>query len=357
MSKTKVAITLPCFDLGGAQRMVYELVRSLNRDIYEVCVICFATSTANGMEDDLKSMGIAVRCIGPFKKIRMAALRQAAAVLNDFSPDVVHGHLGGAQLALPWCVLHRVPLVVTLHTTMPKALNPLVEKAVRIDSGGKIIKLVAVSSETRSQAICHLGCDEARVSEVDNGIWLEDYHLSNPSDPTVFINVGTQNENKNQAMLLSAFRVVLQKYPASRLILIGDGPNHDALVADANGDDRIELPGSVTNVPEWLARANVYVQCSYREAMPMAIIEAIASGLPVITTNVGGVGDVVRNGQDGFLIEPGSESALVEAMCRLCDSRLRRKMSSSSHLRAQCFSSFAMAENYERIYEQAVRSV
>lgn len=355
MEKIKVAITLPSFALGGAQRMVYELVRSLDKDSFEICVICFEKSVAKHLEEGLRSDGIDIRHIGPFHKIRVEALRQMAAILDDFSPDVVHAHLGGSQAALPWCVIHRVPIVVTLHTTMPKALNPLVEKMARLDSHGKLIKLVAVSEETRYQAIRHFRCNSERILEVDNGIDLDEYFPSNSGGSTVFINVGTQNENKNQAMLLSAFQIVARNHPASRLILVGDGPEHDALLAASKGDSRIVLPGSVTNVAEWLSRANVYVQCSYREAMPMAVIEAMASGLPVITTNVGGVGDVVRDGREGLLIEPGSKGALVGAMERFFDAGFRSRMASSSLLRASCFSSSEMAKGYERIYLKAVR--
>lgn len=355
MGKIKVAIALPCFIVGGAQRMVYELARSLDKNSFEVCVICYERSVAGHLEDGLRSEGIDVRHIGPFEKIRVGALKQMASVLNDFSPDVVHAHLGGSQAVLPWCIIHRVPVVVTLHTTMPKALHPLVEKAARLDSRGKLIKLVAVSAETQAQAIRHFRCNSERVLEVDNGIDLDEYHPSCLDGPSVFINVGTQNENKNQAMLLDAFKTVSCSHPDSRLILVGDGPVHETLLAAAKGDSRIVLPGSVTNVAKWLSRANVYVQCSFREAMPMAVIEAIASGLPVITTNVGGVGDVVRNEREGLLIEPGSKDALVDAMERFCDAGFRDKMASSSLLRARCFSSSEMAKGYERIYFKAVK--
>lgn len=355
MGKIKVAIALPCFIVGGAQRMVYELVRSLDKDSFEVCVICYERSIAEHLEDELRSEGVDVRHIGPFEKIRAGALRQMSSVLNDFSPDVVHAHLGGSQAVLPWCIVHRVPVVVTLHTTMPKALHPLVEKTARFDSRGKLIKLVAVSAETRAQAIRHFGCNSERVLEVDNGINLDEYHPSRLDGSTVFINVGTQNENKNQTMLLAAFKTVSCSHPNSRLILVGDGPEHENLLAAAKGDSRIVMPGSVTDVAKWLSQANVYVQCSFREAMPMAVIEAIASGLPVITTNVGGVSDVVRNGREGLLIEPGSKGALVDAMERFCDAGFRDKMASSSLLRSKCFSSNEMAKGYERIYLKAAK--
>ncbi len=354
MRKIRVAISLQGFAYGGAQRMVYELARSIDKDRFEVMVLCYEASPAPQLEEGLEAVGVAVRHVGPYGKIRLGALCAVARELDTFKPDLVHAHLGGAQAALPWCVLHRVPLVVTLHTTMPKALNPLVEKAARMDGSGKLIKLVAVSEATQRQAIQYLGCPEGRVYKVDNGIDLGEYRPANPCEEAVFVNVGTQDKNKNQAMLLEAFKEVADKRPGSRLILIGGGPEHEALVGAAAGDSRVELPGPVSNVPEWLPRANVYVQCSYREAMPMAIIEAIASGLPVVTTNVGGVGDVVRDGREGFLVEPGSKDSLAEAMLRLCDPGLRGDLSAGALARAQAFGSAAMARSYEGIYLEAV---
>lgn len=352
--KTRVAIALPCFALGGAQRMAYELSKSIDKDLFEVLVVCYEESPAKGMEESLAAEDVEVRHVGPYGKIRAAALRDISAVLSKFAPDVVHAHLGGAQAVLPWCFMKRVPLVVTLHTTMPHALNPLVEKIVRLDRRGRHIWLVAVSEGTRAQATRHFGFGEGRILEVDNGIDLSEYRTAKPGDPVVFVNVGTQNANKNQRMLLEAFKEVSSANPDSRLVLLGDGPEHEGLVDAAAGDGRIVLPGAVMDVAAWLSLANVYVQCSYREAMPMAIIEAIASGLPVIATNVGGVSDVVRDGREGYLIEPGSKAALVEAMGRFCDPTLRARASAAAFDRADAFSSSAMARNYERIYLEAV---
>ena len=137
------------------------------------------------------------------------------------------------------------------------------------------------------------------------------------------------------------------------LILAGDGPCHDMLVNETKKlglIDAINLPGSVGNVKDYYAVSDVYVQASHREAMPMSVLEALAAGLPIISTNAGGLSDVVK--ENGFLIPDDNDKALYDAMGRtatLPEIELK-KMGSVSKTISNGYSSEKMAQEYTKLY-------
>ena len=138
-----------------------------------------------------------------------------------------------------------------------------------------------------------------------------------------------------------------------RLILAGDGPCHDMLVNETKKlglIDAIDLPGAVGNVRDYYAVSDVYVQASHREAMPMSVLEALAAGLPIISTDVGGLNDVVKD--NGFLIPDDNDEALYDAMGRVVtmpEIKLK-KMSSVSKTISDGYSSEKMAQEYTKLY-------
>ena len=164
--------------------------------------------------------------------------------------------------------------------------------------------------------------------------------------------MATQDENKNQALIVNAFEKLQAHVPNARLVLVGDGPKHGLLKDVARGNEAISIIGSSSRVPELLSKANVYVQSSNREGMPMAILEGLASGMPIISTDVGGIKDTVTP-DCSILIEAGREDQMLDAMLRLSDDEARAKMGQAAKARAELFSARIMASKYEDLYLKA----
>jgi glycosyltransferase involved in cell wall biosynthesis len=131
--------------------------------------------------------------------------------------------------------------------------------------------------------------------------------------------------------LIAAIPRVAEHVPSARFVLCGSDHNGDihGAVRIAGVEDFVEMPGFVSGQDklEWLQRASVFVLPSYAEGMPVAILEAMAVGLPIVTTPVGATPDVVEDGVNGFLIEPGDVSQLAARLIQLLqDENLRREM-------------------------------
>jgi glycosyltransferase involved in cell wall biosynthesis len=142
------------------------------------------------------------------------------------------------------------------------------------------------------------------------------------------IAVGRLAPEKNFDLLIRAFQRIASRRPDWTLTIYGEGPERhglEGLSAELHLSDRISLPGTVANVPEKLADADLLVFSSLFEAFPMALCEAMAAGLPVVATRCpGGIVDIVREGIDGLLVPPADPVALAGALDSLMSDALRR---------------------------------
>lgn len=131
--------------------------------------------------------------------------------------------------------------------------------------------------------------------------------------------VGRVDDNKNQRMAVKAFLRIGERFPKSRLIIYGEGQLRKQMLEEIRGmgmQDRILMPGAVTDVPERIGRAYAFVLTSFTEGMPNTLIEAMALGLPCISTDCpcGGPKDLIRNGENGFLVPVNDDARMAECL-------------------------------------------
>ncbi len=175
----------------------------------------------------------------------------------------------------------------------------------------------------------------------------------------VFVNVAMLRPGKGHADLLAALAVVLQRAPAARLLVVGDGVERAPLEARANAlgvGGAVRFLGVRSDVTAVLAAADVYVHPSLFEALPTSILEAMAVGLPVVATNVGGVPELVADGRTGLLVPPASAHALAGAMLTLLDPALRTAFGAAGRRWAESEGSAQVwLDRIEALYRRVVR--
>lgn len=153
----------------------------------------------------------------------------------------------------------------------------------------------------------------------------------------VIVTVGRIDENKNHAMLIHAFAKIAGEYPLMRLVIYGEGelrPKLEALAEEKGLSDRISLPGSISDVADRICKARIFTCTSNNEGMPNALIEAMALGLPVISTDCpcGGAAALINDGENGILIPVGDAYALSDAFRRiLSDEEYARKLGENAY--------------------------
>ena len=173
----------------------------------------------------------------------------------------------------------------------------------------------------------------------------------------MFINVSRQDVNKNQILAIRAFSDVYKQVPNAKLVLVGDGNQHDALckaAVDLNLSDVIDLVGESSEVEQFLADADVYISTSHREGLPLSMIEAMASKLPIISSDVGGISDLIDG--NGLLFKDDDKETFVKCMITLAkDKELRKEMGDKSYDIVKSFDVSKCAEKYQEIYDCCMR--
>lgn len=314
----KVAIMLECFSVGGAQRVVSELVKNLDQSQCELRVICCENRADTSMARAIEEIAH-VEYLSISGKNIISNFRKAFSALDQFKPDIIHAHLTSQLYAVPWGILHKIPVLITAHTKPNQAFVKKIEPLIRWGIKRSRVHIVTVSHENHQMMKEYFSIDNSCCSCINNGIAINDFYRTDHPNFT-FINVARQDENKNQAAIVRCFARLYAQSPNTRLLLVGDGPCHTKLIEQCSElgiMGAVELPGAVANVADYYAKADVYVQSSHREAMPMSALEAMAAGLCIISTDVGGMRDIVNG--NGILVEDHDEASLQKAMKALFD--------------------------------------
>ena len=354
--KPRVLIVTADLSIGGGQQVVYELAKNLNKEEVEVAVLCYAGHADSVADKKAKNEfnTIYLEEKGPAS---ISKIWRILKTINEYRPDVVHAHLGGVFYSVIWAVLCRGRLVITAHTKPDQAFSKKIEPGIRYLLKKRRACIVGVSEENKSALNEYFSIFDNRIQCVNNGVDLDRfYHKEH--DFFTFINVARQDENKNQSAIVRCFGRVHEIDQNTRLFLVGDGPTHDKLVQlalETVKDKSIIMTGMVANAEDYYAVSDVYVQSSHREAMPMSMLEAMGASLPLISTNVGGVSDIIDS--NGIIVPDNQEEKLFEAMMQMLKTSKEKisEMGRISKGKTEKYSAREMAKKYMRIYQDEIQ--
>lgn len=349
----RIVQIIPSFGMGGAETMCAALSGQLLRGGHQVSAISLSgekTVISRRLEESGvpvyyldKALGSGLKCVKPLGQL-----------LKNLRPQVIHTHLHALKYAA--LASSGVPIIHTIH-------NQAAQEAVFLDRQigkycfhrGRALP-VALTREIRQSIAEVYALPEEKVSLVPNGIDLSachekaDYALHYPVE---IIHVGRFFPQKNHAAILGAAAILKKKGINARIHCYGDGPLMEQTRQQARElglENTVIFEGVSNDVFTPMAQADLFILPSGWEGMPMTIIEAMGTGLPVIAARVGGVPDMVTDGESGLLIAPTAEE-LAQAIEKLVrDEALRQSLGRHAREAAQAFSLEAMARGYEALY-------
>lgn len=382
LNRMNIAVTIDELDMGGAQHVVYELVKHIDCSIYNVTIICTDGSVGSLLETQmlkeshgsytiiflknrntmLVNTGVTIvdKIINKIKRAIMdiSIIIELYNTLKTIKPDIIHAHQHGIWAAL-WSIPHRIPLVTTIHTN-PEATFPR-ETERFIFYVTLLLRhniLVGISHYNSERIKTYWNLTDTHVRYINNGIEIHTFYTK-PHEMFAFINVSRQDENKNQSLILRAFARLYHENPKvpMKLYLIGDGVCHAFLKQEAAAlkiQNWVEFTGYIPSAQDYLSVSDVYISAAHREGLSLSVLEAMAAGLPVIATDVGGVRDLAQ--ENGILIQDNDENGLYAAMKELRDNRELRKVKSRKSLEmVQDYSASEMARQYSMLYDALVK--
>lgn len=352
----KIIQVMPFFGLGGAEIMCENLVYELRKLGHQVIVISLYSKKTE-ITSRFENSGIDVRYLDKKVGLDFKLVKSLWKILRKEKPDVIHTHLHVAKYVFPLATLHKIKVVHTVHSVAQKEA----QRVSRIMNGVffKYFKVVpiALSEEVKKTILTEYKLNSDKVPIIFNGIDLSkcqiksDYSLG---ETFRIVHVGRFNEVKNHEGLINAFKVFNKKYPNSELHLIGDGVLKSRMEQKASENGllhKIKFYGSQANVHLYLSDKDIFVLPSLYEGMPMSIIEAMGTGLPIVATNVGGIPDML-NQDSALLIEP-EETAIAGAFEEYyLDSQLRERHGKKALKQSVRFSAQTMACEYLQAYRK-----
>ena len=353
----KIMQVIPYFCFGGAETMCENLTYALTKMGHAVTVVSLyneQTPIARRMEAN----GIRILYLDKKLGLDLSMVPKLIRIMKREKPDVIHTHLDVIKYAVLAAKLSGIRRCVhTVHNVAHEEAEGRLQKIINtvyFRLGWSVP--VALSPEVRRTIVAFYGLKEEGIPMIFNGVDLgnccpkEHYSLAKPAR---LMHIGRFNEQKNHKGLLEAFAKIIKVYPDCCLQLIGDGnlqSETEAYAKTLGIGEKVAFLGNQTNVYPFLQEADIFLMPSKFEGMPMTIIEAMGTGLPIVASAVGGVPDMLEDGRSGMLV-PCDPEAVAHAVLKLLQQDdLRKTVGIHARAESEKFGAEHMARCYFDVY-------
>ncbi len=338
--RPKILMLITKADVGGAQIHVLELIRSL-RDQYDFTLAC---GEDDFLTTEVRALGIDVvifkHLVRPIRlRTDWRAIKELVIFLKQNPHDLLHAH--SSKAGVIGRIAAKRAKVSSLFTAHGWAFTPGVPKLQRIY--GVMVEfvlgrigdgIITISDFDAKQArFWRIGKINRRWT-VKNCVPAVSVRSSLNHQPVTLLHIGRLSYPKNQLRLL---HLVAQLQSDFRLHIVGDGTDKPELIAELNYldlSDRVSVHGGVTDVAPWLAKTDIFLLTSRYEGLPLSVLEAMSAGLPVVSTDAGGVKEAVKNDCTGYVIDQADDNDFIEKLGRLIeDVTLRQRLGEGGYQR------------------------
>lgn len=367
---TKVLWLIKGLGLGGAEKLLALSAPYLDRRRYEYQA-AFLLPWKTAVVTELQANGIPVTCLNHRVSADPRVVYRIARLLRREHIDILHAHLPytgivgrlAARFAGTPHVIYTEHNIQERYRPLTRFLNQATLNLCDVT--------IAVSEEVRRSLIASPIVKGKCVRTILNGIDADSLsalartggdvreEFGIPSDRPIVGVVNVFRAQKRLDLWIRAARKIAQEEPRTVFVVVGDGPLRagiEALARREGMDGRIYFPGLRPDAPRIMAAFDVFMLTSEFEGLPVAVLEAMALRVPVVATRVGGLPDVIQDGQCGFLVEPGNVPALAaRAVTLLRTPTLRQSFADAAAVRVrEHFSIVRMVQETEDVYSQVL---
>jgi len=349
--------------MGGLERVVIDLIKHLSRDRWDSSLYCL--KEGGSLVHELESVGCTVHELYKKDRIEYSLFWRIAKLFRQENVQIVHCHNYGALFygAIGSRLARTRGTVYTAHGVY----SALRLGKLRYARLVPVDRVIAVSADAREAALSagplRPGDVQTLPNGINTGLFAVDGNpeelkreLGVPEDVPVFGIVGRLSPEKQHDTLLKAMKLLATQVPGAVLIVAGDGPirpDLESLATELDITSNVFFLGERHDVPQLLQALDVFVLSSRSEGLSIALLEAMAGGLPIVATDVGGNSEVIVDGETGLLVPPGDPEALAQAMAAVATDRERtRSMGELGRKRVnEIYSLDAMVKQYEAVYD------
>ncbi len=362
--KLKIVHFVSSFTSGGAEMLVKEIAYN-QKDSHQVEI--WAMNPGSNKEfmqkysEDLSENGINTLVFGEKpNKMRFHRFMKIRKAIRDRKPDIINTHSEVTTGYLIFASIGSTTKVVqTIH-------NTIIEYTYlqRIFIKHMIDKFISISAKTQEVITNELNISQKQAPIIYNGIRLEKFQKQKRcirTDVNKIISIGRLVPQKDHKTLLDAYKILIDRLNSENLIIpilyiVGDGnlKNNLSKQSEALGiAEYIEFLGVRNDIPELLYESDILVMSSRWEGLSIALLEASATGIPIVASDVGSNNEIVKEGVSGFLVPKGDPGKFADAIYSLNRSKeIRENFSRGAIHIANSFSIDETVKNYTKLYQE-----
>jgi glycosyltransferase involved in cell wall biosynthesis len=356
---------------GGAERLLVSAAERVDRSRFEI-EVAYLLPWKDALVPDLERLSVPVHCLGASRAFDVRWISRLRRLVRHREIDLLHTHMPYAALGARTISSPRVPIIHTEHNTWEtyRAATRWANRLTYSRNAAVIAVSHAVALSIRPAPSVHAW---PPVHVIHHGAELSSACASTPEsrsrarialglppDALVVGSVGNFTSKKDYRTLLEATARAVWRHREVRLVLVGSGPLERSLIETAGSlglADRAVFTGSREDVAELYPAFDVFALSSRNEGLPISLLEAMAAGVPCVATSVGGVPEVIDNGNEGLLVPPGDADALADALSTLLrDPDLREAAGARAAGTALRFDITEAVHRMEDVYQEALQA-
>lgn len=354
---------------AGAEVMAFSLLSGLSR--YADIRLSVILLNEGRLAAELRAIGLTVHVFDEHRHSFPSLLLQIHKLLRDDPPDIIHAHRYkenqlaflaslGTNRPVLISTLHGLPEVSTKNSSFLNRCKSTMNFSVL---ARYFTRTVAVSADIGSQLCDHYGFAADRVKVIHNGVALPEITSNTCTElPRKHFTIGSSGRLfpvKDFALFVEIASIIAEQEPTVRFELAGEGPGRsqlEGLLALYGLQDRFVLHGHIDDMEPFYSGLDLYLNTSLHEGIPMTILEAMAHGIPVIAPCVGGIGEIIASGEDGFLIDGRDPRSFADKCLQLYrDQQKKHAIGMAAREKiVREFSVVKMSDMYYRLYCEAV---
>jgi len=340
----KVGLVITPVEFGGAEKVSLTLLKNINRSDYNILPIAlirpwekenYFLSKVENERYEYKKIPVALYKRSEKREllrvIRCARDLWHIAKAEKFDLFHLNGYFADI-IGIPVARMLGIPIISTCHGFITNNVKLGIYNALDRMALRYAHKIIAVSEEIKA-GLVKVGIRESIIKVIQNSVETNNDTIisrSNRNEIRSILNlqdnelvigyVGRLSEEKGLRYLIDAISLLNEARLTVRLLLIGDGPQRlhlENYAEEISLKKQIEFTGFQSQIDKWLPALDIFVLPSLTEGTPIALLEAMANGLPAVASSVGGIPSIIRSGQNGILTQPGNPSEIAKAICDL----------------------------------------